>query len=63
MIRIVPIEGPDCPDVYRIDRSDIGEDWVDSIEDIMALHRYGMEHRLIGHTYAIYAEDTCAGCS
>ena len=41
MIRLAPIEGPDCPDVMHIDRSDIIEDWVDAIPDIMALHRYG----------------------
>ena len=61
MIRLVPIEGPDCPDVLRIDRSDISEDWVDSIGDIMTLHRYGLEHRLFGHTYAIYEGDACVG--
>ena len=61
MIRLTAIEGPDCPDVMRIDRSDISEDWVDAIPDIMALHRYGLEHRLIGHTYAIYVGSSCAG--
>ena len=61
MIRLTAIEGPDCPDVMRIDRSDISEDWVDALPDIMALHRYGLEHRLIGHTYVIYEADVCAG--
>ena len=61
MIRLTTIEGPDCPDVMRIDRSDISEDWVDAIPDIMALHRYGLEHRLIGHTYAIYVGSSCVG--
>lgn len=60
-IRLTPIAGPDCPDVLQIDRSDVSEDWVDSIQDIMALHRYGLEHRLIGHTYAIYGADACIG--
>ena len=61
MIRLVPILTADCPDVMHIDRSDISEDWVDAIPDIMALHRYGLEHRLIGRTYTIYAEDACIG--
>ena len=61
MIRLEPILTADHPDVMRIDRSDISEDWVDSIEDIMALHRYGLEHRCLGHTYAVYAEDVCIG--
>lgn len=61
MIRLRPILTADHPDVMHIDRSDISEDWVDSIQDIMALHRYGLEHRLIGRTYAIYSEDRCIG--
>ena len=60
-IRLEAIAGPDCPDVMGIDRSDVSEDWVDSIPDIMALHRYGLEHRLIGHTYAIYEGSACVG--
>lgn len=60
-LRLEPITGPDCPDVMRIDRSDISVDWVDSIHDIMELHRYGLAHRCIGHTYAIYIADTCIG--
>lgn len=61
MIRLEAILTADHPDVLRIDRSDISEDWVDSIQDIMALHRYGLEHRLIGRTFAIYAGDACIG--
>ena len=61
MIRLEHILTADHPDVMHIDRSDISEDWVDAIEDIMSLHRYGLEHHLIGHTYAIYAEDACIG--
>ena len=61
MIRLEPILTADHPDVMRIDRSDISEDWVDSIEDIMALHRYGLEHRCLGHTYAVCAGDVCIG--
>lgn len=48
-------------DVLGIDRSDISEDWVDSIPDILDLHQYGIDHGCIGHTYAIYAEDVCIG--
>lgn len=60
-IRLEPITAPDSPDVLQIDRSDVSEDWVDSIQHIMALHRYGLEHRCIGHTYAIYCADACVG--
>ena len=61
MIRLEAILTADHPDVLSIDRSDISEEWVDSIAHIMALHRYGLEHRCIGHTYAIYADDVCIG--
>jgi len=61
MIRLEAILTADHPDVLSIDRSDISEDWVDSIAHIMVLHRYGLEHRCIGHTYAIYADDVCIG--
>lgn len=60
-LRLESITTPDFPDVMHIDRSDISVDWVDSIHDIMELHRYGLEHRCLGHTYAIYIADTCIG--
>ena len=61
MIRLEFLNDSNRADVLGIDRSDISEDWVDSIAHIMALHRYGLEHRCIGHTYAIYADDVCIG--
>ena len=61
MIRLEPILTADHPDVMHIDRSDISEDWVDSITYIMDQHRYGLAHHCIGHTYAIYAANTCIG--
>ena len=61
MIRLEELTDSRRNDVLGIDRSDIGEDWVDSIPDILALHQYGLDHGCIGHTYAVYAEDTCIG--
>ena len=61
MIRLEELTGSRHNDVLGIDRSDISEDWVDSIPDILALHQYGLDHGCIGHTYAIYAEDACIG--
>lgn len=60
-IRLEVINDRNRSDVLRIDRSDISEDWVDSIPDILDLHQYGVDHGCIGHTYAIYADGTCAG--
>lgn len=39
--------------VRRIDRSDISEEFVDTVDTIMNLTQYGLEHNCIGHTYAI----------
>ena len=61
MIRLEELTDSRRNDVLGIDRSDISEDWVDSIPDILALHQYGLDHGCIGHTYAIYAEDVCIG--
>ena len=61
MIRLEELTDSRRNDVLGIDRSDISENWVDSIPDILALHQYGLDHGCIGHTYAIYAEDVCIG--
>ena len=61
MIRLEELTDSRRADVLGIDRSDISEDWVDSIPDILALHQYGLDHGCIGHTYAIYTEDACIG--
>lgn len=34
-----------------INRQDIPEDWVDSSRTIIETTRYGLEHRLMGHTF------------
>lgn len=61
MIRLEYLNDSNRADVLGIDRSDIGEDWVDSISDILELHQYGLAHRCNGHTWAIYAENQCVG--
>lgn len=60
-IRLEVISDHNVQDVLCIDRSDINEDWVDSIPAILDLHQYGIDHDCIGHTYAIYADDLCVG--
>lgn len=44
-----------------IQREDIGEDFVDSVDDIMELTQYGLDHGCIGHTYAVRYEDRIIG--
>lgn len=60
-IRLMPIKSLECPDVFTIDRSDVSNEWVDSIQTILELTHYGLEHGCIGHTYAIYAGPACIG--
>ena len=61
ILRLEYVDDRNRDDVLRIDRSDISEDWVNSIPDILDLHQYGLEHGCIGHTYAVYADDICIG--
>ncbi|MDE6516896.1 MAG: GNAT family N-acetyltransferase [Acetatifactor sp.] len=44
-----------------IDREDISLDFVDSVEGIIELTRYGEEHNCIGHTYLIRLDGQCVG--
>lgn len=60
-LRLEIINDSNRSDVLRIDRSDISEDWVDSIPTILEITQYGLDHGCIGHTWAIYAEDACIG--
>ena len=46
---------------WGIDREDIPEAWVDTAQTILELNRYGLEHRLIGHTFLAYLGDACIG--
>ena len=47
--------------VKRIDRSDISEDVVDSVDTIMELTDYGMEHNCLGHTFAVKTGEAYIG--
>lgn len=40
-----------------IDRSDISEDFVDTVDTLMELTDYGVKHKCIGHTFLINAGD------
>ena len=40
-----------------IDRSDISEDFVDTLDTLMELTDYGVEHKCIGHTFLISVGD------
>ena len=42
-----------CEEAYKIDRSDIPEDFVDGVPVLTETLRFGFEHKLIGHSYLI----------
>ena len=42
-----------------IDREDISLNFVDAVEDIIELTRYGEEHGYIGHTYLVRFDVRC----
>ena len=45
----------------NIRREDISGDFVDSVDDIMELTRYGLDHQCLGHTYAVRYEGNVIG--
>lgn len=61
MLRLEAVTDVHRTDVLGIDRSDISEDWVDSVQHILDMTQYGLDHGCIGHTYVIFAENTCIG--
>lgn len=52
-IRLEQLDEENFRHVRLIDRSDISEEFVDSVDTIMEYTRYGLEHGCIGRTYAI----------
>ena len=53
----------DCreEDLRDIRREDVSEAFVDTADTILDLHRYGLAHGCIGHTFAIWAQGRCVG--
>lgn len=47
--------------VNQIQRDDISEAYVDTVDTIMALTQYGLDHACKGHTYAIKRADEYIG--
>lgn len=61
MITLEVLNRENQGEALGIDREDISLDFVDSVEDIIELTRYGEEHGYIGHTYLIRYEGRCVG--
>ena len=49
------------PLVRKIDREDVPENFVNTVDTIMVLTDYGVAHKLPGHTFAVKAGDAYIG--
>ena len=56
-----PLTERNLEEARGIDRSDVPEDFVDTVDELMELTRYGLEHRCAGRTYVVRCEGACAG--
>lgn len=48
-------------EAQAIDRSDVGEDFVDSVDALMGLTREGLKRGYLGHTFLVRRESVCVG--
>ena len=60
-IRLELLDETNLDAVRAIDREDVSEAFVDSVDTIMEITRYGLDHHCLGHTYAIRYEETYVG--
>lgn len=60
-ITLEPLTEENLDEARRIDRSDVPEDFVDTVDSLMELTRYGQEHRCAGRTYVVRRGGVCAG--
>lgn len=45
----------------QIERDDVCEEMVDTVDTLMGLTQYGLEHGCLGHTYVVRYEGACVG--
>lgn len=60
-VTLEPLTEGNIEEARIIQREDISEDFVDSVDDIMELTQYGLDHGCIGHTYAVRYEGRIIG--
>lgn len=60
-LTLEPLTHENLPEAIAIDRSDIPVEWVDTAETIMEINDYGLENRLIGHTFLARRGGTAVG--
>lgn len=60
-IRLELLDDGNLEEARRIRREDISEAFVDGVDTIMELTRYGIEHHCMGHTYVVRYGNMCIG--
>lgn len=60
-ITLEPLTEANLAEAQAIDRSDVPEDFVDTVDELMELTRYGLEHGCAGRTFLARREGVCAG--
>lgn len=56
-----PLTKENLPQARGIRREDVGEDFVDGIDTLWELTRYGLEHGCVGRSFAVYYDEDCIG--
>lgn len=60
-ITLEPLTEDNLAEAQAIDRTDVPEDFVDTVDELMELTRYGLEHGCAGRTFLARREGVCAG--
>lgn len=60
-ITIEPLTAANLEEARGIDRDDVSEEFVDSIDALWELTEYGAEHGCVGRTFVIRYRGRCAG--
>lgn len=61
IIALEPLSDANIEGVRRIQRDDVSEAFVDTVDTIIKLNQYGIDHYCKGHTYAIRRADEYIG--
>lgn len=60
-LTLEPLTEENLPLARAVDRSDVSEDYVDTVETLWELTRWGKEHRCLGYTLLAMLEGRCIG--
>ena len=60
-ITLEPLTEDNLAEARAIDRADVPEDFVDTVDELMELTRYGLEHGCAGRTFVARCGGNCAG--